>query len=144
MKILFICRANVGRSQMAEAIFNKLAEGRHTATSAGTLCVNSEGKSREGIMLKDIPGAEKVIDVLKEIDIDATHNVCNQLTPEMLDAADKAVVMAENETIPDWLSKSEKFIYWDVADPKKQSVEFTRNTRDQIRGLVEGLIETLD
>ncbi len=34
MKVLFICRANVGRSQMAEAIFNKFSEG-NLAVSAG-------------------------------------------------------------------------------------------------------------
>ncbi|MCL5101750.1 MAG: hypothetical protein M1544_00105 [Candidatus Marsarchaeota archaeon] len=35
MKVLFVCKANVGRSQMAEAIFNKLAKGMAVATSAG-------------------------------------------------------------------------------------------------------------
>ena len=39
MKVLFICKANVGRSQMAETIFNKLCKERdlnHKAESAGT------------------------------------------------------------------------------------------------------------
>jgi protein-tyrosine-phosphatase len=33
--VLFICIHNAGRSQMAEAFFNKLSEGRHRGISAG-------------------------------------------------------------------------------------------------------------
>ena len=35
MKVLFVCVANVGRSQMAEAFFNLLSE--HHGESAGTM-----------------------------------------------------------------------------------------------------------
>ena len=34
--ILFVCVHNSGRSQMAEAFFNSLAEGKAKAISAGT------------------------------------------------------------------------------------------------------------
>jgi protein-tyrosine-phosphatase len=34
MKILFVCHANAGRSQVAKALFNKLSQ--HKAESAGT------------------------------------------------------------------------------------------------------------
>ena len=37
MKVLFICKANVGRSQMAEAIFDSLAKGKAISKNAGYL-----------------------------------------------------------------------------------------------------------
>jgi arsenate reductase len=35
-KILFVCVHNAGRSQMAEAFFNQMAEGKAKGFSAGT------------------------------------------------------------------------------------------------------------
>jgi arsenate reductase len=143
MKVLFICRGNVGRSQVAEAIFTKLAKNQHSATSAGTRVRDKEGNSREGTKLKDIGGAEKVLIALKEIGIDASENVSNQLNPELLDNADIAIVMAEKETIPDYLSKSNKCAYWDIVDMKDQSLEDVRIGRDKIYALSEKLVKTL-
>ncbi len=34
--VLFVCLHNAGRSQMSQALFERAAEGRHTALSAGT------------------------------------------------------------------------------------------------------------
>jgi arsenate reductase (thioredoxin) len=34
--VLFVCHHNAGRSQMSSALFERAAEGRHHAESAGT------------------------------------------------------------------------------------------------------------
>ena len=34
--VLFVCRQNAGRSQMSQALFERLAAGKHHALSAGT------------------------------------------------------------------------------------------------------------
>jgi hypothetical protein len=34
--VLFVCLRNAGRSQMSQALFERAAAGRHTASSAGT------------------------------------------------------------------------------------------------------------
>ena len=34
--VLFVCLHNAGRSQMSQALFERAADGRHTADSAGT------------------------------------------------------------------------------------------------------------
>jgi arsenate reductase len=36
MHVLFVCWHNAARSQMAQAFFEQLADGPHTAASAGT------------------------------------------------------------------------------------------------------------
>ena len=43
MKVLFVCVANVGRSQMAEAFFNRISA--HEATSAGSQVGDKEGQN---------------------------------------------------------------------------------------------------
>ena len=48
MKILFVCKGNVGRSQMATALFNKMSKIK--ASSAGT-----NVKEDEGQKIKEIP-----------------------------------------------------------------------------------------
>ena len=35
-RVLFVCVQNAGRSQIAEALFARAADGRHEARSAGT------------------------------------------------------------------------------------------------------------
>ena len=35
--VLFVCLHNAGRSQISEALFERAADGRHTAASAGTI-----------------------------------------------------------------------------------------------------------
>lgn len=141
MKILFVCRGNVGRSQIAEGIFNNLCKGKHTATSAGTVVVQ-DGADMEGQKVKDRD--MQIVVVMQEIGIDISQNVRNQLKPEYIQEADKAIVMAEIETIPDYLKESEKAIFWEVADIKDQSLEFARNVRNKIELMVSDFVKTLD
>ena len=111
MKILFVCRGNVGRSQMAVALFYKYSGIK--AFSAGTKVFEKEGQK-----LKEIPLAEPVIRFMREEGIDVAGNTRTQLTPEMIKDFDKIIVMAEPETIPEYLSKSDKAEFWDIEDPK--------------------------
>ncbi len=114
MKILFVCRENVGRSQTAEALFKKYS--KHEVISAGTIVDN------EGQILKNLPGAQEVITSLKKEGIDISKNKRNQITPKMVDWADKIIVMAEKETIPDFLLNSQKAIIWEIEDLKGGSL----------------------
>jgi protein-tyrosine-phosphatase len=111
MKVLFVCRGNVGRSQMAAALFNKYSG--EEAFSAGTKVFDKEGEK-----LKEISLAEPVIRFMKKEEIDIAENARTQLTPSMLKDFDKIIVMAEHETIPEYLYKSNKAEFWDIEDPK--------------------------
>ncbi|OHA32117.1 MAG: hypothetical protein A2928_01390 [Candidatus Taylorbacteria bacterium RIFCSPLOWO2_01_FULL_45_15b] len=138
--ILFVCRANVGRSVMAEALFNKM-HSTENAISAGTKVQDENGNSLEGQKLKDRTMARPVIDVLKEEGIDVSENVRQTLTLSMLEKASKVLVMAEKETLPDFLIASKKTEYWDVEDPKGKSLEFHRHIKDEIKSRIKKLIE---
>jgi protein-tyrosine-phosphatase len=137
MKILTICRANVGRSQLLAGLLEK-AFPHHTILSAGTIVVESStGLSKHGTKLIETSGAEKVIEVLKEEGVNWEGKVRTQLSPEILEGIDRIIVMAEPETIPGYLKTHPKMVYWEVADLKHMPVEFHREIREKLKKLIE-------
>lgn len=139
MKILFVCKANVGRSQMAEAFFNKLNQNKENESwSAGAQVYEHEGET-----IGENKKAGFVVDVMNEEGIDVSDNVRNQLTSEMADDSDKIIMMADKELLPDFLKDSDKIVFWSVMDGKDTSYETHVQIRDEIKELVEKLIEKL-
>lgn len=136
MKVLFVCNGNVGRSQIAEAFYKKLSE--YEAVSAGTNVHEYEEQK-----VKDNPYGDFVVKCMKEEGIDLSENQRKQVTPEMADEADKIVIMADHN-IPYYLLDNEKYIIWEVEDPRDKPYESYCETRDKIRSLVEELIEELN
>jgi protein-tyrosine-phosphatase len=131
MKVLFVCRGNVGRSQMAEALFKKYVKGDYEVSSAGTKL------SGEECALIDIPLAGTVIDVIKEEGIDVSQNHRNQLTEEMFDKADKVVLVVDDaDPVPEYVLGSDKVTRWNIPDPKGTSLERHREILNQIKELI--------
>ena len=126
MKILFVCRGNVGRSTMAAALFTKYSGVE--AFSAGTKVFENENQK-----IKEIPLAEPVIRFMKKEGIDVAENIRTQITPEMVKKFDKIIVMAESETIPEYLSKSDKMELWGIEDPKGMDDEGYEKIISQIK-----------
>jgi protein-tyrosine-phosphatase len=133
MKVLFVCRANVGRSQAAMEFYNQLVPG--DGASAGTIV------EKPGEKLKERFSASTIVAVMKEHGADMNENYRTQITREMLDQYEKVVVMAEPETIPEWLSESPKFIYWNIVDAKGKSLTETRDIAAEIKEKVENLVK---
>ena len=143
MKLLFVCRGNVGRSQIAEAFFNNLLKN-HKAISVGTKVFNKEGKSVEGEKLKDRDGAKHIVAVMDEVGLDVRLAERNQITEQVIQDTDLIIVMAEKETLPEYLLNSDKVRYWDIDDPKNQTLEEVRATRDTINNLVKKLVTEIE
>jgi protein-tyrosine-phosphatase len=133
MKVLFICRANVGRSQMGEAFFNALAS-KHSAISAG-------------ISAHTGPIADIVVSYMKEAGIDVSNAVGKRVTPEMASTADRIIVILEKherDGVPDYIKNSGKAEYWPVPDGKGKPYEFHLKMRDDIRKRVEKLVSEME
>lgn len=134
MKVLFVCKSNVGRSQMAEAFFLSLAP-EHEATSAGTHV------SAEGVPISET--ADKVVKTMSSAGIDVSHNMSNQLTPEMVETADKVVVLNAPEELPDYLRNSPKLEIWDVSNAAGEGDAFYDHVRDLIREKISDLVSRI-
>jgi arsenate reductase (thioredoxin) len=127
--VLFICVANSGRSVMAERIFNRLANGRHHARSAG---------SEPAMPLHPV-----VLKALHEIGIDASDHVPRKLDMAEVAEVDAVVSTCGEEACP-VTPPGTKRIYWNLPDPKNLPIDQVRPIRDEIERRVEELVERLD
>jgi arsenate reductase len=124
--VLFACTHNAGRSQMAAAWLNRLADPAEArAISAGTnpaVAVHPE-----------------VIDVMGEIGIDLSHATPRLLTDELAQSSSLLVTMGCGERCPvvPALPRED----WPLEDPKGQPIARVRAIRDAIRERVVGLID---
>ncbi len=101
MKVLFVCRGNVGRSQMAEAFFNHYSRN-HSATSAG---INGLKYSQRRI--GDL--SEEAVRCMQEKGIDISGKTPRQLTREVADESELVVWIADRNAVPDYLLIHQEF-----------------------------------
>jgi arsenate reductase len=76
---------------------------------------------------------------MREDDIEMSSNTRTALIPEMLEDFDKVIVMAEPDRIPEWLSGSPKFEYWQIPNVNGMPIEQLRSIRDEIKKRVKRL-----
>jgi arsenate reductase len=127
---LFVCLHNAGRSQMSAALFERSAQGRHIAVSAG-----SEAD----------PGGHvhpEVIEVMRELGIDLSDRRPQRLSTDLAEQADVVVTMGCGDACPFIAGK--RYIDWELADPKGRPIEEVRTTRDDIARRVHQLVHELD
>lgn len=123
--VLFACVHNAGRSQMAAAWFNKLADpSKATAVSAGT-------RPAERVH-------PQVVAVMKEAGVDLSNQSPKFLSDELAHSASLLITMGCEEECPvvPGLRRSD----WPLEDPKGKPLERVREIRDQIRERVIALI----
>jgi protein-tyrosine-phosphatase len=141
MNVLFVCIANVGRSQVAEAYFKLVS--CHDATSAGTLADETLARSNlPSRQLKDSP-KRRSVGYMSQYGVDISEHERTQLTPAMVAQADRVVVIAEKETWPAYLVESEKVVFWDITDSVDMEDDEARKIFDDVRLRVEELVREI-
>ena len=126
--VLFVCLHNAGRSQISRALFERAAEGRHEARSAGTT-----------------PGDRvhpEVVEAMAEIGIDVSGEIPQRLTDDLARWADVVVTMGCGDECP--FIPGKRYIDWDLPDPKGRPIEEVRELRDEIGGRIDGLVAELE
>ena len=127
-RALFVCLHNAGRSQMSEALFERAAAGGHEARSAGT--TPAERVHPE------------VVEAMNELGIDLGDRRPRGLSHEDAEWADVVVTMGCGDECP--YIPGKRYLDWDLPDPKGQSLEAVRATRDEIERRVTALVAELD
>jgi arsenate reductase (thioredoxin) len=113
---------------MSQALFERAAEGRHFALSAGTT-----------------PGERvhpEVIEVMRELGIDLSARSPQRLTVELAQQADVVVTMGCGDACP--YIPGKRYIDWNLSDPKGRPLAEVRAIRDEIARRVERLVDDLD
>jgi arsenate reductase (thioredoxin) len=123
--VIFACVHNAGRSQMAAAFFNQLAEpARARAISAGTQPAGAIHPP--------------VVEVMREAGIDLAGARPQRLTPELTKDATLLVTMGCGDQCP--FVPGLEVADWPLPDPKDRPLSEVRAIRDDIRSLVLSLV----
>ena len=123
MTVLFLCRQNAGRSQMAQAFFERVAP-EHVARSGGSS-----------------PAAAihpAVVEVMREVGIDVSGRKPTKVDAEMLRDADLVISMGcDDPAVCDYPGR--KVEDWGIEDPSTKPIAEVRRIRDLLRARVEEL-----
>ena len=124
--VLFACVHNAGRSQMAAAWFNLLADPtKARAISAGT-----------------DPGPRvhpEVVDAMNEVGVDLAGASTSKLTTELAQRVQMLITMGCGDQCP--VVPGLKRDDWPLEDPKGKSIMRVREIRDEIRRRVVTLLQ---
>ncbi|WP_426188397.1 metalloregulator ArsR/SmtB family transcription factor [Microbacterium sp. TWP3-1-2b2] len=127
-QVLFVCAANAGRSQLAAALVNQLADGRVIARSAGSSpadVIHPHVRS----LLTEIEGDE------------AAERFPKPLTDDAVRAADVVITMGCGDVCP--IIPGVRYDDWAVGDPALASREGVEAIRDDIAARVRTLVQEL-
>jgi arsenate reductase (thioredoxin) len=114
--VLFVCIQNAGRSQMAQALFERAADGAHAARSAG---------SRPAEHVHPV-----VVEAMGELGIDLAGRTPHRLDGDDTLWADVVVTMGCGDECP--YVPGKRYLDWELDDPAGLPIERVREVRDEI------------
>lgn len=128
-KVMFVCKKNSARSQMAEGFAKVLGAGKIAVTSSG---------------LEASQVRPEAVAAMKEVGIDITQQTSKPLSDFKAEDFDAVISLCGCgvNLPPEWLTR-EMFEDWQLDDPAEQPEIFSR-VRDEILERVETLIKLLN
>lgn len=127
-RVMFVCKKNSARSQMAEGFATQLGAGKIEVTSSG---------------LEKSSVRPEAIATMKDAGIDITAQTSNALSE--FNAKDFDIVISlcgcGVNLPPEWVQR-EVFEDWQLDDPAEQPEIFSR-VRDEVKERVETLIASI-
>jgi len=125
LTVLFACVHNAGRSQMAAAVFNALADPRlATGVSAGT---------EPGDRVHPV-----VVEAMREIGLDVSRATPRKLTEALAHDVSMLVTMGCGEACP--YVPGLTMVDWQIPDPKGRPLEEVRVIREAVQACVVQLL----
>lgn len=121
--VLFVCTHNAGRSQMAQAFFERHAPEDVRAESAGQ-------NPADGVW-------PEVVEAMREVGVDLSKRRPKKLDLEMQLHADWAVTLGCGGTCPYVPATVED---WEVEDPRGKSLDEVRAIRDDLESRVKEFV----
>ena len=126
-EVLFVCVHNAGRSQMAAAWVDKLADGRVRVRTAG---------SEPADQVNPV-----AVEAMAEVGVDLSKEFPKPLTDEAVREADVVITMGCGDACPIYPGK--RYEDWELEDPAGKDLETVRRIRDQIEARVRKLLAEL-
>jgi glutathione/glutaredoxin type arsenate reductase len=128
-KIMFVCKKNSRRSQMAEGFAKTIGKDRVEVVSAGL----------EASFIDP-----KTIEVMKEVGIDISNQSSKPLSDFKAEDFDVVISLCGCgvNLPPEWVTR-EIFEDWQLDDPEGEGLETYRRIRSEVKERVEDLIGRL-
>jgi arsenate reductase (thioredoxin) len=124
-RVLFVCVGNAGRSQMAQAFYERRGG---EARSAG---------SRPEAQLHP-----QVVEAMREVGVDLNARRPKGIAREDVEWAELVVTMGCGDACPIFPGKT--YVDWNLPDPVVAPLEEVRLLRDRIERLVEGIRQPVE
>jgi arsenate reductase len=119
-RVYFVCIGNAGRSQMAQAFYERRGGEARSAGSRPELEIHPQ-----------------VADAMDELGISLDGRRPKGITREAVEWADVVVTMGCGDACP--VLPAKRYVDWELADPAGMPVEDVRVVRDEIARLVDAL-----
>ncbi len=118
--VLFVCVQNAGRSQMAQALYERLGGSARSAGSDPAAAVHPE-----------------VVDAMRDVGVDVSGRTPRGLDRSDVEWADVVVTMGCGDACP--YIPGKRYVDWELPDPAGRPLDEVRAIRDAIAQRVDEL-----